>query len=148
VWTVIEFNPGCVKLYCAAYYLLIMHQNSAVSHEVLPPLYPITIHRFTIMSVSSSSIKETSCPHCSKRFKGRRVLCSLTQHMKQSARCHQLERIKNGNFTVPANVVVPARFVSAGKAMELVAIHQFESQRSTTQQDTTPFDHGTNVLYP
>jgi hypothetical protein len=62
--------------------------------------------------------------------------------MKQSARCHQLERIKNGNFTVPANVVVPARFVSAGKAMELVAIHQFESQRLTTQQDTDPFDHG------
>jgi hypothetical protein len=62
--------------------------------------------------------------------------------MKQSARCHQLERIKNGNFTVPANVVVPARFVSAGMAMELVAIHQLESQRSTTQQDTGPFDHG------
>jgi hypothetical protein len=63
--------------------------------------------------------------------------------MKQSARCHQLERIKNGNFTVPAsNLVVPARFVSAGKAMELVAIHQFESQCSTTQQDTSPFDHG------
>ncbi len=63
--------------------------------------------------------------------------------MKQSARCHQLERIKNGNFTVPANVVVPARFVSAGKAMELVAIHQFEeSQCSTTQQDgPTSFTH-------
>jgi hypothetical protein len=43
---------------------------------------------------------------------------------------------------VPANVVVPARFVLAGKAMELVAIHQFESQHSTTQQDTGPFDHG------
>jgi hypothetical protein len=43
---------------------------------------------------------------------------------------------------VPANVVVPARFVSAGKAMELVAIHQFESQGSTTQQDTSPFYHG------
>jgi hypothetical protein len=52
------------------------------------------------------------------------------------------QRIKNGNFTVPANVVVPARFLSAGKAMELVAIHQLESQHSTTQQDTTPFDHG------
>jgi hypothetical protein len=62
--------------------------------------------------------------------------------MKQSARCHQLERIKNGNFTVPANVVVPARFVSVGKAMELVAIHQFKSQRSTTQQDgPTSFTH-------
>jgi hypothetical protein len=66
--------------------------------------------------------------------------------MKQSARCHQLERIKNGNFTVPANVVVPARFVSAGKAMELVAIHQFESQRSTTQQDTDPFGHGPTLF--
>jgi hypothetical protein len=62
--------------------------------------------------------------------------------MKQSARCHQLERIKNGIFTVPANVVVPATFLSAGKAMELVAIHQFESHRSTIQQDTTQFDHG------
>jgi hypothetical protein len=98
------------------------------------------------MSVSSSSIKETSCPHCPKRFKGRRALCSLTQHMKQSARCHQLERIKNGNFTGPANVVVPARFVSAGKAMELVAIHQFESQRSTTQQDgPTTFTHDSST---
>jgi hypothetical protein len=62
--------------------------------------------------------------------------------MKQSARCHQLERIKNGNFMVPANVVVSATFLLAGKAMELVAIHQFESQRSTIQQDTTQFVHG------
>jgi hypothetical protein len=66
--------------------------------------------------------------------------------MKQSARCHQLERIKNGNFMVPANVVVPARFISVGMAMELVAIHQFESQRSTTQQDTSPFDHGPTLF--
>jgi hypothetical protein len=66
--------------------------------------------------------------------------------MKQTARCHQLERIKKGNFTVPTNVVVPATFLSAGKAMELVAIHQFESQRLTIQQDTTQFDHGQTSL--
>jgi hypothetical protein len=67
--------------------------------------------------------------------------------MKQSARCHQLERIKNGNFTVlPANVAVLVRFVSAGMAMELVGIHQFESQRSTVQQDTIQFDHGRTLF--
>jgi hypothetical protein len=30
--------------------------------------------------------------------------------------------------------------------MELVAIHQFESQRSTTQQDTDPFGHGPTLF--
>jgi hypothetical protein len=76
------------------------------------------------MIMLESSIKETSCPHCCKQFKGHRALCLLTQHMKQSARCHQLERIKNGNFTATANVVVPATFLSTGtKAIELVVIH-------------------------
>jgi hypothetical protein len=44
-------------------------------------------------------------------------------------------------FMVSANVVVPATFLSAGKAMELVEIHH-ESKCATTQQDNAQFTHG------